>query len=97
MLTENTVLFVAGSVAFSIDRNYCAQLRAMREVVGIPWGFVLEMHGWWHIGSGLGVYYFIVLTEYLRVYLVSSGAKITLEWKSALFLPRLDVQHTKTT
>ena len=87
---------MVGSIAFNIDRNYCAQLRAMREVVGMPWGFVLEMHGWWHIGSGLGVYYFIVLIEYLRLYLGTSRADITLEWKSALFLPRLEVQETKT-
>ncbi|KAH6649062.1 ceramidase [Truncatella angustata] len=90
------VLFVVGSVAFNVDRNYCAQLRAMREVVGIPLGFMLEMHGWWHIGSGLGVYYFIVLIEYLRIYIGTSGAEITLKWKSALLLPRLEVQDTKT-
>jgi dihydroceramidase len=87
---------VAGSIAFDIDRNYCVQLRAMREIMGIPWGFVLEMHGWWHIGSGLGVYYYIVLIEYLRLYLVIDEAKITLEWKNALFIPRLEVQDTKT-
>lgn len=95
-LIEDTVLFVAGSIAFNVDRNYCAQLRAMREVVGIPLGFVLEMHAWWHIGSGLGVYYFVVLIEYLRLYLGTSGAEVTLQWESALFLPRMKVQDTKT-
>jgi len=45
-LTKDIVLFVGGSIAFDIDRNHCAQLRAMREVVGLPWGVVLEMHGW---------------------------------------------------
>jgi len=89
---------VGGSIAFNIDRNYCAQLRAMRDVVGIPWGFVLEMHGWWHVGSALGVYYFIVLVEYLRLCLVTGGGgeSLTLEWKSALSLPRLKMQDTKT-
>lgn len=95
-LTKYTVIFVAGSIAFHIDRNYCAQLRAMQEAVGIPWGFVLEMHGWWHVGSGLGVYYFIVLIEYLRLYLVTSRAEIALEWKNALSLPRVEVQDSKT-
>lgn len=95
-LTESAAMFVLGSIAFNIDRNYCASLRAMRDVVGTPWGFVLEMHGWWHITSGLSVYYFIVLIEYLCLYFVTRGSKVTLEWKSSLSLPRLDIQHTKT-
>ena len=130
-LTKDIVLFVGGSIAFDIDRNHCAQLRAMREVVGLPWGVVLEMHGWWvtpfssilfqairrtkewvadgiddfqnrwHIGSGLGVYYFIVLIEYLRLYLskstaVTGGAEITMEWKSLFSIPKIEVQDTKT-
>lgn len=31
----------------------------------MPWSFVLELHGWWHVFTGLGAYIFIALVEYL--------------------------------
>ena len=31
----------------------------------MPWSFVFELHGWWHVFTGLGAYIFIALVEYL--------------------------------
>lgn len=31
----------------------------------MPWGFFLEMHGWWHVLTAVGVYIFIALVEFL--------------------------------
>ena len=31
----------------------------------MPWSFALELHGWWHVFTGIGAYVFIVLAEYL--------------------------------
>jgi hypothetical protein len=31
----------------------------------MPFSFILELHGWWHIFTGIGAYVFIALVEYL--------------------------------
>jgi dihydroceramidase len=31
----------------------------------MPWSFLLELHGWWHVFTGAGAYIFIALVEYL--------------------------------
>jgi dihydroceramidase len=32
---------------WSLDQVYCSQLRMWRHSVGLPWGILLEGHGWW--------------------------------------------------
>lgn len=36
----------------------------------MPLGILLEGHGWWHVFTGLGIYYFVlynmILTTYMR-------------------------------
>jgi len=31
----------------------------------MPWAFVFELHGWWHIFTGIGAYVGMALVEYL--------------------------------
>jgi dihydroceramidase len=45
---------VLGYLLWSIDLEYCAELRALRQQVGLPWAWVLELHGWWHILTAVG-------------------------------------------
>jgi dihydroceramidase len=45
---------VVGYLLWIIDFEYCAQLRAMRQHLGLPWAFLLELHGWWHILTAVG-------------------------------------------
>jgi dihydroceramidase len=45
---------VLGYVLWSIDLEYCAELRALRQKVGLPWAWLLELHGWWHILTAVG-------------------------------------------
>jgi dihydroceramidase len=45
---------VLGYLLWSIDLEYCAELRALRQKVGLPWAWVLELHGWWHILTAVG-------------------------------------------
>lgn len=40
------VSFVWGYVLWNIDNEFCAELRSARDAVGMPLGFVLELHGW---------------------------------------------------
>lgn len=34
-------------------------------MVGMPWGYVTELHGVWHILTGIGAYTYIALIEFL--------------------------------
>ncbi|KAL1839317.1 hypothetical protein VTJ49DRAFT_1645 [Mycothermus thermophilus] len=43
-----------GYMLWIIDFEHCAQLRAWRESLGLPWAFLLELHGWWHILTAIG-------------------------------------------
>jgi dihydroceramidase len=39
-------LFITGYILWNIDNRFCDQLRATRRAVGLPWGWLLELHGW---------------------------------------------------
>ncbi|KUJ19150.1 alkaline phytoceramidase [Mollisia scopiformis] len=90
------VTFVGGYVLWRIDNHACGALRSFRDIVGMPLGFVTELHGWWHIFTGLGVYYYVVFIEYLRLYIRAQrqpgGRKtqIVLVWRSTLSLPHIE-------
>jgi dihydroceramidase len=45
---------VFGYVLWTIDLEYCAELRAVRQRVGLPWAWLFEFHGWWHILTAVG-------------------------------------------
>ena len=36
-----------GFLIWNLDNIYCDVLRSWRRQVGLPWGIVLEGHGWW--------------------------------------------------
>lgn len=40
-------IFVGGFGIWSLDNRYCSQLRRWRRQIGLPWGMLLEGHGWW--------------------------------------------------
>lgn len=50
---------------YSIDNIYCNWLRGLRRKVGYPTALLLEGHGWWHIGTGLGAYMVIAASQRL--------------------------------
>jgi dihydroceramidase len=43
----------------------CSYLRSIRGTVGLPWALLLELHGWWHICTGIGAYIFIAVIDHL--------------------------------
>jgi dihydroceramidase len=97
------VTFVGGYVLWNIDIHACSELRAFRNFVGMPLGFVTELHGWWHIFTGLGVYYYIVFIEYLRLYIQAqrkgaNASGMVLVWRSAYSLPYVEtIKEGQTT
>ena len=40
-------IFLSGFAIWGVDNVACSTLRQWRRSVGMPWGFLLEGHGWW--------------------------------------------------
>lgn len=40
--------FLGGYGLWNLDIHLCTTWRAARRVIGMPYGFLLEGHGWWH-------------------------------------------------
>lgn len=58
---------VLGYLLWNIDLEYCAALRELRQGVGQPWAWLLELHGWWHILTAVGASQFMDVARELRV------------------------------
>ena len=59
MVAWGLSVFLGGFAIWNLDNIYCSKLRKWRYEIGLPWGLLLEGHGWWHIGTGLGAYSYI--------------------------------------
>ncbi|GAB7322516.1 hypothetical protein MBLNU13_g03443t2 [Cladosporium sp. NU13] len=57
--------FLFGYLLWQLDFIYCAQLTSLKRAIGMPWSFVLEFHGWWHILTAIGAYVFMVMVDSL--------------------------------
>lgn len=40
-------MFLGGFGIWLVDNAYCSSLRSWRRDIGLPWGVLLEGHGWW--------------------------------------------------
>ncbi|KAI9883222.1 MAG: hypothetical protein M1823_005015 [Watsoniomyces obsoletus] len=90
MISYGLSLFLGGFVIWTLDIKYCSNLRSWRRQIGLPWGILLEGHGWWHFMTGLGAYYYIVWGIWLRHCLNHREDEFKLEWPSAFFsLPQV--------
>lgn len=50
---------------WNIDQHFCPLLTTLKRRIGLPFGMLLELHGWWHILTAIGAYIFMALVEYL--------------------------------
>ncbi len=39
--------FLTGFGIWHLDNEYCSTIRGWRRELGLPWGILLEGHGWW--------------------------------------------------
>ncbi|KZF22886.1 alkaline phytoceramidase [Xylona heveae TC161] len=62
-----SIIFVSGYGLWLVDEHFCSVLQRWRAALGIPFGFLLELHGWWHVLTAIGVYYYLLLVERLRL------------------------------
>jgi dihydroceramidase len=65
LCTWGSIIFVTGFAIWNVDNAICGKLTQWKRVIGMPWSFLLELHGWWHVFTGAGAYIFIALVEYL--------------------------------
>jgi dihydroceramidase len=54
-----------GYFLWQLDGIFCTELTALKRIMGMPWGFLLEMHGWWHLFTAIGAYVFMVMVDSL--------------------------------
>lgn len=53
MIAYGLSIFLGGFAIWTLDNRYCSTLRRWRRDIGLPWGILLEGHGWWHLMTGL--------------------------------------------
>jgi dihydroceramidase len=56
LATWGAVVFISGFGIWNLDNALCGSLTQTKRALGMPWSFVLELHGWWHIFTGVGAY-----------------------------------------
>lgn len=49
MVVYGLATFLGGFAIWNVDNQFCTSLRGWRRVVGLPWGILLEGHGWWYV------------------------------------------------
>jgi dihydroceramidase len=59
-----TLLF--GYILWNIDLEYCAELRNLRTWVGLPWAWLFELHGWWHVLTAISASQFMDVVRELQ-------------------------------
>ncbi|PSN64406.1 putative alkaline dihydroceramidase Ydc1 [Corynespora cassiicola Philippines] len=42
-------ILLAGYLVWNVDLEFCKEIREIRERIGVPWAWGLELHGWWHV------------------------------------------------
>lgn len=83
------IFFMSGYAVWLMDIHLCKLWRFIRrEYLLLPLGLLLELHGWWHVLTGLGIYYYIVCLQYLRLITTDRLQQYKLIWRWGL-LPEL--------
>ncbi|KAL6708444.1 alkaline ceramidase ydc1 [Coniothyrium glycines] len=87
-------IFLGGFAIWHLDNEHCSTLIGWRRSIGMPWGFVLEGHGWWHIMTGIGAYYYIVWGIWLRHCLNYRQDEYKLLWPNIWTMPLVVKRET---
>lgn len=75
-------IFLTGYFVWQLDVHFCNfWIYIRRSYLRLPLGVLLELHGWWHLLTGLGVYFYIVYLEYLRIYIHGKRDQYRIIWR----------------
>lgn len=47
MVGYGLFMFLGGFLIWNLDNAFCSKIRGWRKTMGLPWGILLEGHGWW--------------------------------------------------
>lgn len=53
--------------------------------MALPLGVLLELHAWWHLLTGTGVYIFVVYLQYLRILTHGNPNDFLFIWRWGFF------------
>ncbi|KAF2003235.1 alkaline phytoceramidase [Amniculicola lignicola CBS 123094] len=87
MVPTGLGIFLGGFLLWHLDREYCSDFRRWRRQIGLPWGMVLEAHGWWHLMTGTGAYFYIIWGMWLRQCLNFKQDEYRLDWPNFASMP----------
>lgn len=57
------------------DLEYCMKLREFRRNIGLPWAWLFEFHGWWHILTAISASRSMDIVRELREHLSQQKEK----------------------
>ncbi|KAI9228706.1 MAG: alkaline ceramidase 3-like protein [Piptocephalis tieghemiana] len=73
LLTQSILFYGLGFLLWNIDNQFCPQVRALRASLPSSLSWVLQLHAWWHVFTGLGGYTYIAHMQYVRQVLLGEG------------------------
>lgn len=87
MVAFGLTIFLGGFAIWTLDNEFCGNLRRWRRDIGLPWGLLLEGHGWWHLMTGTGAYFYIVWGIWLRHCLNDKQDDYEVHWPNLFTMP----------
>nr|OQO29310.1 hypothetical protein B0A51_02886 [Rachicladosporium sp. CCFEE 5018]OQO29860.1 hypothetical protein B0A51_02312 [Rachicladosporium sp. CCFEE 5018] len=87
MIVFGVTCFLGAFAIWSLDNEQCGWLRKTRHEIGMPWGFFLEGHGIWHLGTGIGAFHYITWGVWLRRCLDGQQEEYDVIWPHLLSVP----------
>lgn len=78
--------FVIGFICWQLDIHLCSfWIYIRRTYLALPLGVLLELHAWWHLLTGTGVYIFVVYLQYLRILTHGNPNDFLFIWRWGFF------------
>lgn len=65
LVTFATWMAMSAYGIWNIDVNFCPTLTRWKRSMGMPWGVLLELHGYWHLMTAISSYTFMAIIEFL--------------------------------
>ncbi|RDL35131.1 uncharacterized protein BP5553_07062 [Venustampulla echinocandica] len=82
MIACGLTCVTSGFLIWTMDNEYCSTFRRWRAEIGLPWGMLLEGHGWWHVVSGIAAYFNLTWAIWLRYCFNGEQDDVELSWPS---------------